>query len=487
MTSVPPRPVQSSRYYAEGMTIAGKYELVRPLGEGGMGSVWVARNVALESQVALKLLRAEFDAEDAGERLLLEARAAARLGHRAIVRIFDFGHTSQGDPFIVMELLEGETVASLVAARGRLAPAKAVQMILPVLDALSAAHGRGIVHRDLKPENIFLARETRRTQPKIVDFGIAKLDQGVAARNLTLQGTVLGSPGYMAPEQARGSSAIDHRADIWAACVVVYECVTAQSAFQGDNYNSLMRAIIEDRVVPITELAAGDASLWAILEKGLQKDPNERWQTARELGVAFVEWLLAHGIETDIAGEPVRGWLEPDSSKSRDLLSVPPASIALQSDRSGLNVTRGDTPPGAPSSFRPSPESTSAVVRTSRPHLSTRVPFAAAVLLLVLGAVIVITLATRGHTTASAPASSPVVGATAHRAPDPVTAPVVTPEPRPTSPGPAVEPNTTGAQPAAQPPTKAQPAPRAARRPPPTQKLGAPPSGRAGPDLKDPY
>jgi serine/threonine-protein kinase len=465
------------------MTIAGKYELVRPLGEGGMGSVWVARNVALESHVALKLLRAEFDAEDAGERLLLEARAAARLGHRAIVRIFDFGHTSQGDPFIVMELLEGETVASLVAARGRLAPAKAVQMILPVLDALAAAHGRGIVHRDLKPENIFLARETRRTQPKIVDFGIAKLDQGVAARALTMQGTVLGSPGYMAPEQARGLSGIDHRADIWAACVVVYECVTGQSAFEGENYNALMRAIIEDRVRPITELAAGDASLWAILEKGLAKDPNERWSSARDLGMAFAEWLITHGVETDIAGEPVRSWLEPDSSKSRDLLSAPPpASSLVQSDRSGLNITRGETPSRAvPASFRPSPESTSAVVRTSRPQFPTGAPFLAAIALLVLGAIVLITLVTRSHATASSSASSPVPAATAPRAPEPAavtTAEVVKPS---VSPALGAEQNTAAVQPESPAPAKA-PA-RIVKRAP--QKPAA--SGGKQPDLKDPY
>lgn len=480
MTSVPPRPAQSSRYYAEGMTIAGKYELVRPLGEGGMGSVWVARNVALESHVALKLLRAEFDAEDAGERLLLEARAAARLGHRAIVRIFDFGHTSQGDPFIVMELLEGETVASLVAARGRLAPSKAVQMILPVLDALGAAHARGIVHRDLKPENIFLARETRRTQPKIVDFGIAKLDQGVAARALTLQGTVLGSPGYMAPEQARGSSAIDHRADIWAACVVVYECVTAQSAFEGENYNALMRAIIEDQVVPITQLAAGDAALWAILERGLKKDPAERWQSARELGAAFAEWLLSHGIELDIAGEPVRSWLEPDSSKSRDLLSVPPpASATIQSDRAA--ATRGPALTEAPASFRPSPESTSAVVRTARPQrFPTGAPFVAAIVLLVVGAAFLITLVTR-HSGAQGSPSTPVVAAPSPHAPEPVAAPP------PAEPQPAVVAPARDSTPSTAPPT----APRAAktvqlapRRAP--QKPVAP-SGKSGVDLKDPY
>src|ERR1041385_888239 len=343
MTSVPPRPIQTSRYYAPGELIAGKYELVRPLGEGGMGSVWLARNVALESHVALKLLRAELDAEDAGERLLQEARAAARLGHRAIVRIFDFGHTPQGDPFIVMELLEGETIAALLAARGRIAPAKAVQMLLPVLDALAVAHTRGIVHRDLKPDNIFLARETRRTQPKIVDFGIAKVEEGTLARTLTRQGTVLGSPGYMAPEQARGSSTIDHRADIWAACVVLYECVTGEPAFQGDNYNALMRAIIEDEVVPITDLAAGDAALWSILARGLKKDPAERWPSARDLGAALAEWLVSHGIETDIAGEPLRSWLEPDSSKARDLLSVPPpASGGDKKERTSSSKTRED-------------------------------------------------------------------------------------------------------------------------------------------------
>jgi serine/threonine-protein kinase len=288
----------------------------------------------------------------------------------------------------------------------------------------------------------------------------------------------------MAPEQARGSSGIDHRADLWAVCVVVYECVTAQSAFEGENYNALMRAIIEDPVKPITELAAGDASLWSILEKGLKKDPGERWQSARELGVAFVEWLISHGIETDIAGEPVRGWLEPDSSKSRDLLSVPPASAMLQSDRSGLNITRGETPPNAQPSFRPSPESTSAVVRTNGPQrFATRKPFLAAVALLVLGAAVLITLSTRNHPSASASASSPVVAAPAPRAPDPVATAPVALEPRHESAAPTVEPakEPTAARPAA----KAAPVPRAVKRPP--QKPAVSPVGKSSPDLKDPY
>lgn len=486
MTSVPPRSVQSSRYYAPGEVIAAKYELVRPLGEGGMGSVWLARNVALDSQVALKLLRAELDAEDAGERLLQEARAAARLGHRAIVRIFDFGHTSQNDPFIVMELLEGETIAALLAARGRVTPAKAVQMMLPVLDALAVAHSRGIVHRDLKPDNIFLSRETRRTQPKIVDFGIAKVEHGVATRTLTRQGTVLGSPGYMSPEQARGSSSIDHRADIWAACVVLYECVTGKAAFEGDNYNALMRAIIEDDVVPITDLAAGDASLWAILQRGLKKNADERWSSARDLGAALAEWLIAHGVDTDIAGEPVRTWLEPDSSKSRDLLSAPPpAVLSPPSDRRGPLATQGSETP----TFRPGPESTSAVVRTNRPQrFPAAAPFAALVLLIVFGAVVALSLVTHSHRSAAGPSSSPVLGAASpgfenrDSVPPPVHPPAMNVQEPVVAPTEAPK-----AAPDREAKARGTAAPVQTPRRPVQKKSATPGSAPAGPELKDPY
>jgi serine/threonine-protein kinase len=291
----------------------------------------------------------------------------------------------------------------------------------------------------------------------------------------------------MAPEQARGSSSIDHRADIWAACVVVYECVTAQPAFEGDNYNALMRAIIEQQVKPITELAAGDASLWAVLDRGLKKDPSERWQTAAELGAALAEWLLAHGIDTDIAGEPVRNWLEPDSSKSRDLLSVPPpASATLQSDRSGLALTKGDALTQAPPSFRPSPESTSAVVRTTRPQLfRTGMPFIAAVVLLVVGAAVLITLVTRRHAVASGSASSPVVAAPSPP-PEFVAPPAAVPAPAAVTPAPAAEPvNDRSALQSAPAQVKVQPLPRGPRRAP--QKSTVPPGNKSGADLKDPY
>lgn len=497
MTIVPPRPRMSSRHYIAGALIGGKYELIRPLGEGGMGSVWLAKNLALDSQVALKLLRAELDSEDAGERLLLEARAAARLGHRAIVRVFDFGHTDHGEPYLVMELLDGQTLAEVLSLRGRLSPVKAVQMLLPVADALATAHASGIVHRDLKPENIFLARETRRTQPKIVDFGIAKVQSSSTPRALTQQGTVLGSPGYMSPEQARGLSSIDHRSDVWAFCVVLYECITARLAFDGDNYNAIMCSIIEDPVVPSVQLAAGDAALWGVIERGLRKDREERWPSMHELGAALARWLLSNAVEQDVCGEPLSGWLDETSVGKRDLLSAPPPSLAgigpvmIPRAARALNETPR---PSAPS-FRPAPESTAAVVDSGRPaRKPLQSSFLAVGAVLLVGITVSVVLVTRktaspdaGASTPSAHAAAASVAPVEHR-PEASARPIVAAtRPPETVPPPAT--SATGVTPAAL-GTTSQPAPprgkhagtAAAKAPKPGQQA---PSATNG--LKDPY
>lgn len=329
--------VSFSRIYSSGELIAGKYRLESLLGEGGMGMVWLARNEALDSRVALKLIRADFQNEETAGRLLKEARAAAKLEHRGIVRVFDFGKTDNGDPFIVMELLDGRSFGDVLERHTRLSAVRAVQTMLPVIDALGFAHRQGIVHRDLKPDNIFLARQTKRTQPKVVDFGIAKMDQGDGKRGLTQHGTVVGSPGYMSPEQARGSSHVDHRADVWAVCVVLYEAVTGVCAFDGDNYNAMMRSIIEDHPAPITELAAGDDDLWRILARGLDKEPDARWQTMRDLGKALAEWLLCRGIDRDITGEALEHvWMTEQEDAERDVFSAqpPPSEAAVSIGRS---------------------------------------------------------------------------------------------------------------------------------------------------------
>ena len=234
-----------------GSVIEGKYRLERVLGEGGMGAVWCAQHLQLDLPVAIKLLRAGPDLALLGERFKIEARAAAQLVHPAIVRVFDIDTTEQGEPFIVMELLRGESLSDLLD-RGRLSGVTAVQTLLPIAEALVLAHGKGIVHRDLKPPNVFLAEEDERLQPKLVDFGIAKLTSAAeAAGSLTVTGVPLGSPDYMSPEQARGSHDVDHRADIWSFSVLLYEAISGNTPFGGDNYNALMRAIVEDEPAPL--------------------------------------------------------------------------------------------------------------------------------------------------------------------------------------------------------------------------------------------
>src|SRR5882672_2939756 len=159
-SSVAPAPARalSTSLYGTGDLIADKYRLGRKLGQGGMGEVWLAHNETLDIDVAIKLIRREMATEEMADRLLHEARAAARLGHPAIVRVNDFGKTNRGDPFIVMELLDGEDLAGALAKRGTLNADTAVRTLLPIAHALSVAHNKGIVHRDLKPENIYIAK-----------------------------------------------------------------------------------------------------------------------------------------------------------------------------------------------------------------------------------------------------------------------------------------------------------------------------------------
>jgi serine/threonine-protein kinase len=304
--------------YSEGSVVAQKYRLVRVLGEGGMGAVWVAQNLTLGVQVALKLIRAEIEGKVDGlsERLLTEARAAAAIGHPAIIQVFDFGVTEHREPFIAMELLHGESLSQVLKKRGRVAAGRAVRTLLPVIEALVIAHQRGIVHRDLKPDNIFLAQQANRVQPKVLDFGIAKLSQGFSA-NLTCEGTVLGSPAYMSPEQARGESDVDFRTDMWALCVVLYEMITGVHPFTGANWHGLMWSIMEGKPKTLADHQIQEPALWAILQRGLSKEREQRYGSLFELGQQLALWLIDQGVTRDICNASLKStWLEraPDSS-----------------------------------------------------------------------------------------------------------------------------------------------------------------------------
>jgi eukaryotic-like serine/threonine-protein kinase len=292
-----------------GDLIGGKYRLSRKVGAGAMGSVWIATNVVLESKVAIKLLHPDLRSPVVVERFLREARSAAMLNHPAIIRIFDLGATADGDPFIVMELLAGESLRACLDRLGALAPERAVELILPIAAAIHVAHEHGIVHRDLKPDNIMIADAYGgAVQLKVVDFGIAKLKWGDAASSTGAN--VIGTPDYMSPEQARGLPVVDHRADIWSLSALLYEALAGRAPFTRDRIVATLLAVTDDEAPSLAGRGAVDAALWAIIERGLRKDPAERWPSMRAFGEALAAWLWSRGVREDACGVSLRAqWL----------------------------------------------------------------------------------------------------------------------------------------------------------------------------------
>jgi serine/threonine-protein kinase len=337
----------AARLYQPGDIIAQKYLLTRLLGEGGMGAVWLAHNEKLDVDVAIKLIRYERATAETSERLLQEARAAARIGHRSIVRVFDFGETELSDPFIVMELLTGESLRALLERKGRLPATQAVRTILPLASALVEAHTNGIVHRDLKPENVMLVPDTSGgVVPKLLDFGIAQFREGEEDSEDARGGAlVVGTPEYMPPEQAGGRDAVDEHADVWALAVILYEAITGHVPFSGPTHAALIFAIMTEEPAPITEQLAGDAKLWSILRRALAKQPADR-PSMRELGTALAEWAIDAGVDSDVAGSSLGAhWIydtrhpfsalpppvAPRDRPTEDLLVLPKAA-ALPKD-----------------------------------------------------------------------------------------------------------------------------------------------------------
>lgn len=333
--------------YLAGEVVGDRYRLVREIGRGGMGVVWVAHSLVLGVDIALKLIRASAASSALSSRMAREAHAAARLGHPALVRVFDFGWTRRGDPYLVMELVQGETLAAQLKRETRIPAIVAVQTLLPIVDGLRMAHDKGIIHRDIKPDNVFLAADALgRRQPKLLDFGIAKVDKQVDGR-LTQMGAVLGSPDYMSPEQALGLDDIDERTDIWSLCVVLYEVITGALPFQKSNYNALMHAIINEPPTPSVEFSAGDQALWEVIERGLRKQRQDRFANVTELGEALALWLYEHGVKEDLSGNSVRAvWLDAAMTAGlRDL----PSERPLSTDSAGMQqngAARMSTPVG---------------------------------------------------------------------------------------------------------------------------------------------
>jgi serine/threonine-protein kinase len=241
-----------------GDILAARYRLVRPLGEGGAGVVWAARQVTTERPVAVKVLRGGDPANAA--RFLREARVAASLNHRNIVQVFDFWEVEDGGPvFLVMELLAGETLGAVLERVGRLSVPQTLSVATPIAAALKAAHAMGVVHRDLKPDNVFLVAATPdepAVEVKVLDFGLAKpVTADPQATVVTQTGSVMGTPCYMSPEQVYGERDVDVRADVWALGVVLYECLTGTKPFVGENFGQVFRSITQGAPPPVRALA----------------------------------------------------------------------------------------------------------------------------------------------------------------------------------------------------------------------------------------
>jgi eukaryotic-like serine/threonine-protein kinase len=333
-----------------GSVIAGKYRLESLLGEGGMGEVWRAFHLQLEAPVAIKVLRGGENVSELSERLRVEGRAVAKLVHPNIVRVFDIGETESGEPFIVMELLHGETLGAILE-RGALAPISALQLLLPIAEALSLAHSRGVVHRDLKPDNIVIADEGSVVQPKLLDFGIAKVRSALAsgAPALTLTGTLLGSPDYMSPEQAHGRADIDERSDVWSFCVVLYEAIAGQAPFQGESCHAVLRSVAYEEHLPLMMVADVDAALSEIVQRGLAKDRELRPASIFELGRELAAWLWEHGVYEDAAGCSLEAkWLARPNESTRSCALYDPNEQRWEYERATLvSVVHPELRPGS--------------------------------------------------------------------------------------------------------------------------------------------
>jgi serine/threonine protein kinase len=279
----------------EGEILEEKYKLVRELGEGGMGVVWLAEHMRLGRPLAVKLLRPDLAGSARTlRRFHQEAVAASRIGNPHIVEVIDIGTAPDGGPFIVMELLEGKTLFEVLREAPVLPVARACDIVCQVLSGLAAAHAKGIVHRDLKPANIFLTKfGTREDFVKLVDFGVSKIMTGEEAMQLTRTGAMLGTPTYMAPEQVLGRKEVDHRVDLWAAGVILYMMLTGKRPHEAPSRNELLVTIVNKDVQPFRQLRAElDERLERIVLRALTRDMAQRWGTAEEFRDALLPYRM---------------------------------------------------------------------------------------------------------------------------------------------------------------------------------------------------
>jgi eukaryotic-like serine/threonine-protein kinase len=309
-----------------GQTIDGRYEVVDVIGEGGMGTVYEVRHVTLGRRFALKVLRRDIADAEHTARFLQEAKAAAAIGHPNIVAVSDFGEVRLGGPdsaavpYFVMEFLTGISLAALLRVEKTLSPQRAAGILLQCASGLAAAHAAGVIHRDLKPDNVFLTPTAEKEFVKLLDFGVAKM---VGQGRLTRAGMVFGTPHYMSPEQAAGQS-VDHRADVYALGVILYECFAGHVPFEADTYMGVLTKHMFATPEPLSQVAPDASMLGAlgpIAMRCLAKSPADRYASMVEVAAAIEHAMGEVGAKgagraISIAAPSAGGSLRPRASES---------------------------------------------------------------------------------------------------------------------------------------------------------------------------
>jgi serine/threonine-protein kinase len=271
-----------------GSTLSGRYLVTRKVGQGGMGAVYEATHTLIGKRVAVKVLLEKYAQREAiVKRLKQEAQLASSIGNEHIIDITDFGNTEDGRTFVVMEFLEGESLAECLSREPKLPEQRILRVAQQTASALAAAHAKGVVHRDIKPENIFLLKRKEQDFVKVVDFGISKSLRASSEEDevrLTQTGMVLGTPLYMSPEQARGDEDLDHRVDVWALGVIMYEAATGRVPFSGNNYLSVISQVLNEDPKPVRDVRPDlSEEFEAIISRAMAKERGDRYANAQEM------------------------------------------------------------------------------------------------------------------------------------------------------------------------------------------------------------
>lgn len=312
--------------------IAGRYRVEEPIGAGGMAQVWRATDVRLARAVAVKLLTVTGESETDEQvvrRFLREARLAAAVRHPNVVSVLDFGTTEENRPFMVLELMRGESLEARLARTPPITLTELIDVAAAVLAGLEAVHKAGIVHRDLKPDNVFLAEEGESVRPKLLDFGVSRgrAEEGRRSVLTTIDGRLVGTPEYMSPEQARGLRDVDLRTDLYGVGVVLYEAITGRLPYHGEGLGDLIIAIASGGALPVSELRPeAGAAISGVIAKAMSVAREDRYASAREMREALL------GAAAESLGQDARA-------------SLPGLTIERHAERTSSRIVTMDARP----------------------------------------------------------------------------------------------------------------------------------------------